>query len=148
MIQRIQTVYLLVVVFLSGILLYPDIASFIMGDMILDYNMWSIHNNTNQVILSTWPQIVLDFISIALCIGTIFLYKKRMLQIRLCVINIVLQLGMYILFAYYILSIKGDGEVALHLSIVIPFVDMILLYLAIRGIGADEALVRSLDRLR
>ena len=30
----------------------------------------------------------------------------------------------------------------------IPFINIILTYLAIRAIGKDEALVRSLDRLR
>ena len=82
---------------------------------------------------------------------TIFLYRKRILQIRLCVFNALLILGFYGFFAFLIYSLKGDMEgasVSVKIALSFPLVNLILDYLAIRNIGADEALVRSLDRLR
>ena len=77
--------------------------------------------------------------------------RKRILQIRLCVFNALLILGFYGFFAFLIYSLKGDMEgasVSVKIALSFPLVNLILDYLAIRNIGADEALVRSLDRLR
>ena len=41
-----------------------------------------------------------------------------------------------------------DASVSVKIALSFPLVNLILDYLAIRNIGADEALVRSLDRLR
>ena len=41
-----------------------------------------------------------------------------------------------------------QGSFQPNWTIVLPIVNVILTYLAIRAIGSDEALVRSLDRLR
>ena len=40
------------------------------------------------------------------------------------------------------------ASVSVKIALSFPLVNLILDYLAIRNIGADEALVRSLDRLR
>ena len=82
---------------------------------------------------------------------TIFLYRKRILQIRLSVFNGLLMIGFYGLFIYYMSTIgAGDEEMnySLKIALGLPLVCLILDYLAIRNIGADEVLVRSLDRLR
>ena len=42
----------------------------------------------------------------------------------------------------------GDVDITGKIALTFPFISLILNYLAIRNIGADEALVRSLDRLR
>lgn len=73
-----------------------------------------------------------------------------MLQIRLSVINIVLLLGLEGLMFYYVSVIKNEleGNVSYNVLIVFPVVSAILVYLALRAIAKDEALVRSLNRLR
>ena len=81
----------------------------------------------------------------------IFLFKNRILQIRLCVFNSILMLGFYGLFAFFYWSVKGQMEsvsMSFKFALSFPLISLILNYLAIRNIGADEALVRSLDRLR
>ena len=60
-------------------------------------------------------------------------------------------LGYYGLIAFYIL--KRNPEVGstfqnMGVGIVMPFVAIVFTYLAIRKIGADEALIRSLNRIR
>jgi hypothetical protein len=53
--------------------------------------------------------------------------------------------GMFFFFIYYSL---GDAQVSYKVSIFFPLIAVILDYLAIRAIGKDEALIRSIDRIR
>jgi hypothetical protein len=48
----------------------------------------------------------------------------------------------------YILMLAEDTTFSASWTICLPFVAIILNWLAIRGIGADEALVKAYDRLR
>ena len=85
---------------------------------------------------------------------TIFLFKNRMLQIRLCAVELVLLFGAQIFMAlYYYLSNRIFEQLQFHtqgirIAILFPLVAMILDYLALRAIFKDEMLVRSLDRIR
>lgn len=104
-----------------------------------------------ELIYPTWGLFLLSAVISLVALITIFLFKKRILQIRLCVFNAILMLGYYGFFAFLIYSIKsemGDVDMSVKFALSFPFVGLILDYLAIRNIGADEALVRSLDRLR
>jgi hypothetical protein len=51
---------------------------------------------------------------------------------------------------YYIQSFTNqlNGVVSYKITVVFPFVSAVLTYLAIRAIGKDEALIRSMDRIR
>lgn len=104
-----------------------------------------------ELIYPTWSLFALTAAIAFLALITIFLYKKRILQIRLCVFNGLLMLGFYGLFAFLVWVIKGqmpEASLSVKIGLCFPIINLILDYLAIRNIGADEALVRSLDRLR
>jgi hypothetical protein len=60
----------------------------------------------------------------------------------------VLLLGLFGLFFYYTYVGISGAKVAFKIPVVFPIVAVILDYLAIRGIGKDEALIRSLNRIR
>lgn len=79
---------------------------------------------------------------------TIFLYKKRILQIRILVFSIVLLLGLFGLFFYFSYAGFDGAKIAFKVPVAFPLVAVILDYLAIRAIGKDEALIRSLNRIR
>jgi hypothetical protein len=79
---------------------------------------------------------------------TIFLYKKRILQIRILAFTIILMLGLFGLFFYFTYASFEEVKVAFKVAVALPLVCVILDWLAIRAIGKDEALVRSLDRIR
>jgi len=104
-----------------------------------------------ELVYPTWGLFVLTALIALLSVITIFLYKKRMLQIRICIFNAILMLGFYGFFIFLIYTMKnqlGDLSVNVRIALAFPFISLILDYLAIRNIGADETLVRSLDRLR
>ena len=69
---------------------------------------------------------------------------------RINVINIVLMLGYVGLNYYYIknFSAQLNGIISYNFIVIFPFISVILTYLAIRAVGKDEALIRSLDRIR
>lgn len=152
MIQRIQTVYLLIVTMLTGAVLFLPTADFYsLQEGVFELNYKGLIGENGTLITSTWNITLLMAVVLLLSFISIFFYKKRILQIRIIIFNIVLMLGYYALLAYWIFKIKGsltDAEVSLSLIASFPLINIILSYLAVRAIGKDEALVRSLDRLR
>lgn len=152
MIQRIQTVYLLAIVALTIAMLFLPLAVLQSGDQFFTFDASGISTMAAQpeLLYPTWGLFTLAVVIALLAMVTIFLFKKRILQIRLCVFNGILMLGFYAMFAFFFWNLKEDmAEVAsLKFALSFPLVSVILDYLAIRNIGADEALVRSLDRLR
>lgn len=143
MIQRIQTIFLLIVVFLSGLMFLTDFASFEKGAEITGFSVCGIQN-----VCTTWPLAILNFIILALALVTIFTYKNRILQMRICTFNAILMIGEYALMAFYMYYLKEDAKLNFSYAILFPFVNIVLSYLAWRAIGKDEALVHSYDHLR
>ncbi|MCQ2350361.1 MAG: DUF4293 domain-containing protein [Paludibacteraceae bacterium] len=135
MIQRIQTIYLLIVTILGILLCCFPMAS--CGDFTLKMGC-------------TIPYSVLIVLMPCVSFASIFLYKKRVLQMRFNSFNIIIMVLTALLCAFYLyIQRKATGaEISLLLPTVILPINIILSYLAIRAIGKDEVLVRSLDRLR
>lgn len=153
MIQRIQTFYLLVIVALFVGVLYFPLAVIQSGSQFYTFDIAGLKTMPGEpeIVYSTWSLFALAAIIILIALITVFLFKNRILQIRLSVFNAILMLGFYGLFLFFVYTIKSQIDVT-HLSIkfalALPVIAMIMDYLAIRNIGADEALVRSLNRLR
>jgi|APCry1669188910_1035180.scaffolds.fasta_scaffold43935_2 heme/copper-type cytochrome/quinol oxidase subunit 4 len=126
MIQRIQTLYLLVSTLFIGLMLlfsYPDkvqdgVVSFMIG-LIMTIQAFVIFN-----------------------------YKNRKWQIRVTRISMILLIllaGSCLYFTYFSNSGTPQG---FKISTVFPLVAIILDYLAFLAIQKDEALIRSIDRIR
>ncbi len=140
MIQRIQTIYLLIVT--------------ILGILLCCFPMAEITDAAGENILTlvaggNIPYTVLVILMPVISFISIFLYKKRIIQMRINSFNIVLTLLTMILCGLYIYMAHTEGSsVKFEWPVVIMPINIILTYLAIRAIGKDEALVRSLDHLR
>jgi len=154
MIQRIQTIYLLIVAILIGILYFFPIASFVVEQDMSMYNL-SVKGLIPDVagakpLFRALPLIIFISVIIITSTITIALYKRRMFQIRLCIINIILLLGLQIFMFYFVSVSKHQlgSSTSFSLIFVFPIISAVLNYLAIRRIAKDESLVRSMDRLR
>jgi hypothetical protein len=103
-------------------------------------------------VYSTWGFALLAALIAVLALVTVFLFKTRMRQIRLCVFNGCLMIGFYAFFLFFFFHVvKGQHPEAvlnIKFALALPLVSLVLDYLAIRNIGADETLIRSLNRLR
>lgn len=149
MIQRIQSLYILTATVLMGMSASLPLMAFIATGDDYSFTASGIAQGESTV-LETLPLFILLLAATTLNAITFFSFKKRMIQIRLLAFSIILQLGSYGLGAYYVLQIKSgiDGAMSPSIATVFPLVAAILSVLAIRSIGKDEALVKSLDRIR
>lgn len=147
MIQRIQTVYIFIAAVLTGMLLAVDFAQLVVDGNFYIFDASGIKQG-EQVIYNGLP--VFGFIGLItlLHLIVIFMYKNRIRQIRVLAFTIILLLGLVGLLFYFIYSGFEQVEVAYKVPMTFPLIAAILDYLAIRAIGKDEALVRSLDRIR
>ncbi len=153
MIQRIQTVFLLLALICMGLLLFFPYGNIMtVNNEIVEFSVFGTEYQTEQQAknYSALPVAIIVLLTCAVSFITILLYKKRMIQIRLSFFNLVIQLGSIILMYYFIYSAnKLFGEdFSINVLLIFPLIAMILTFLAIRNIAKDEALVRSLDRLR
>ena len=130
--------------------LLTNLAIFTVSGEIVNFEAMGFYLN-EEIIFSTWGLFIIGNISAVLSVLIVFIYKKRMLQIRLAGMNLFIILGYYGLIAFYFL--KRNNEVVstfenVGIGMITPFVAIVFTYLAIRKIGADEALIRSLNRIR
>lgn len=75
----------------------------------------------------------------------IFLYKKRKLQLRLCVLGILLEA--LLIFLYY-REVGTFTQGTYSLTALLHSVIVISFFLAARGISRDEKMIKDSDRLR
>jgi hypothetical protein len=155
MIQRIQTLYLLAIVVLSGFTVFSPLADLINKTdnlvYLVDFKGISLIKSTGNTLISTiWGLNTISAVVPVIALITLFSYKNRKKQIRLLVINMIFMICFYIFLLLYIWSACSGLHADWHLRIVtvFPLINLILSYLAIGAIGKDEKLVKSMDRLR
>lgn len=147
MIQRIQTVYLLVAGLMMASLLKLKLADLVVNEEIYSFIAQGVFHG-DVLIFSGLPLMILIGIIIILHVVAIFMYKKRIRQIRLIVFTMILMLGLTGVFYFFIYSGFDEVKVSFKIPVIFPVVAVVLDYLAIRAIGKDEALIRSLNRIR
>ncbi len=150
MIQRKQTIFLLLALAALIVCLCLPIGkltnSATLGAEVAVYNI-GLYTSTG---ISAHPILFVDIVVVAtLTFIDVFLYKKRKLQMKICVVNIILCLVWYAYYAFMALSMfKGIGTFSMSFAICLPLVAIILLALARSGIKADEELIKSMSRIR
>jgi hypothetical protein len=149
MIQRIQTVYLLLVVGLLIVAMCLPLGYFTdAGAVVCTFTPLGIR--AGDVFQSSWGLFCILLLSSMVALATIFLYKHRMLQIRMTIFNTLLLIGFYLVFIAFYLALKRDAGTSFRIgwALCLPLIAIILNYLAMRAIGRDEVLVKAVDRLR
>lgn len=140
MIQRIQSLYLLIVTILQAILFFSNQATFIDVDGV---------EKVYSIAKDMWPIAILMGLTAFLAFITIFLYHHRITQIRITIFNGVLLLMLQAVIVYLLVKASGMTQEANYsFNAIFPIISAIFSYLAIRGMGKDEAMIKALDRLR
>jgi hypothetical protein len=147
MIQRIQSVYLLIATVITGLLFLLPFAEIAKDGAIYLFNFQGVLLDgavkTNGLVVA-----VLLVISVVLNVLAIFSYSNRGKQVKLvwgAILTLVVLLVSFVYFTY--LSFSG-AQISFKLGAILPLIAVILDYLAIRAIDKDEALIRSIDRIR
>ncbi|HRS53400.1 MAG TPA: DUF4293 domain-containing protein [Bacteroidales bacterium] len=149
MLQRIQSLYLTLVAILSILIYFFPFAAYPKETIITLYL-----TNINQLLASAtflmYIIIILNVAILALSLITIFKYKNRILQMRLNAFNFLF--NALLLIGIYWLTEKAakEYETFSHykLGSLLPFIMMLLIFLANKNIKKDEEKVRAADRLR
>ncbi len=156
MIQRIQTLFLILVILLGITMFFFPLASFVSD---LHYFKLYVYQLKNMVpgseisfgFSTILPLLLINVAIIVISAYTIFKYKNRILQVKLVRFCMLLTMFMIvgIFFLYPQLIEKHvSGTTEFGFSAYLPLISLLLLYLANRYILRDERLVRSIDRLR
>lgn len=152
MIQRIQTVYLALALVLFGLATFLPLAEVAEAGNLFTFSVKGLVNvGSGEVVYSGLPLLALAILVLAINLFVIFNFKKRVRQMRMALFNIFLMLGFLgVSFVFLRMSVRGMTEAvtAYKIFMVFPAISAIFNYLAIRAIGKDEALIRSIDRIR
>ncbi|TWO32592.1 DUF4293 family protein [Seonamhaeicola sediminis] len=136
MLQRIQTIYLILAAGVSGGLIYV-------------FHLWGLEDGT-QVWAKDVSYVFAAFLTSAFfSVVAIFRYKNRKSQFMLGRLNIILNFILLGFFVYQSLISSGEfygSEKGVGLFI--PIISIVFLALANKAIKKDEDLVKSVDRLR
>lgn len=151
MIQRIQSVFLLAVAVLSGLLMAGDLIVLDNGTgTLFSVGFTGLGEVGGKLLQRLWPLSAIIALVPALALAAIFLYKKRGLQMRVTMFILLLSIGTLILGAFYIYMFDRKVDVSLiwKVKALFPLLSAILAWLAYRKILQDDLLVKSYDRLR
>ncbi len=146
MIQRIQTIYLLLAAAAGfGVLAVPfaSTTEAIQSSALFADNQYSTSDNIGLLVLFA--------LAGAMAVGSIFLYSNRKLQLKISWAALLANLGGLGLAALLYFQDKADqgaSVVSGGVGAFLPVVFMIFALLATKGIKHDEAIVKSADRLR
>jgi len=137
MIQRIQTVYLILTFLMIGLL--PFI-----------FPLWTLSDGKEYFFMQNQFYVIFFGLSTAITIYSIITFKKRQTQFVVNRLNIVLNLILLGLFVYHSLNLSGEAPVVSEkgIGMFLPILAIVFLVLANKAIKKDEDLVKSVDRLR
>jgi hypothetical protein len=163
MIQRIQTLYLVLVFLLTLFLvynnpIYAELTTISESKTITTQMKFWSQTVDNSISLSPdvsykFLNLILISVVISLSIYSIFLYKRRKRQLKIVVTGIftsILILMIFILDYLMVLSSYGEELVANSMNLNFNWMVgvVILLILAYRSILSDEKKLKGIDRLR
>lgn len=123
------------------------------SEQVYEQSLFSISNYSDadgQLTIDPLPVGILTGIIGLIFFISIFLYKKRNLQARLIIFNMVLIISLFGLIYFYSWLIKSelDADVIYGFINISPILALVLAYISFYRIRIDEALVKSYDRIR
>ena len=144
MIQRIQSMYLLLATLISGGLIF-FLKLWVSEDGIAFFALDSF--NTGNILLKIIAMLFLT--SAVITFVTIFQFKKRQLQFVLGRLTILINFILLGILVYFSQNLSGEIKVSEKgIGLLIPILTILLVVLANKAIKKDEELVKSVDRLR
>mgnify|MGYP001207944219 FL=1 len=155
MIQRIQTLYLVIILVLSLLFLTGNLVTFTneQGTII---NAKLLKEANYLQVLSTHSKIIINFLVISTIIIllssfiAIFSFKKRKIQLLLTMLITLFEVfnTAAIVIIIYELKVGEVNNIIPGIRLIIPPVNIIMSLLAAKGIRHDENLIKSYERLR
>ncbi len=137
MLQRIQTVYLILALLVAGVLPFF-------------LPLYELSSGKEIFFMQNMVYATLFGLSLTLSLLSILSYNKRQNQFVINRLNMILNLILLGLFVYRSLNLSGETVMVSEkgIGMFLPIIVIILLVLANKATKKDEDLVKSADRLR
>ena len=177
MIQRIQTLWLALATCCMAVCLFAPVSKYVYADIPTEgqrveaqLNLFAKGEPTIDMLqpvvqysqhvtgMRTWPLVMLVVLCGAIAVASIFLFRKRTLQMRLVAVGFLLNVVYAFLLFFWAVDKYADllsaglggakPEIIWFVGAFAPLLSLIFFFLAQRAIRKDEALVRAADRLR
>ena len=139
-IQRIQTVYLLLAAIVTAVFAFVPVINVLNPDGVVEISFNSLH-------FGAWTM-VLEMLIVILAIIAIFKYRDLKVQIRLTNVLMLLIVTLIIVIAIMMWVLHDKLIMQFTPYIVMPFVALILVWLAKKGIKHDKKLLADSERIR
>lgn len=145
MLQRKQTIWLLIVALLNAGVFYFDL-----------YRTHTLINGTDTLgqlrVSDHYPSLIIAVVITLLPLVTMFMYTNRKQQMRMIAYNLVAESAFITLLLTRVTQLEKltppPSTGTYWVGGVLPVVAIIFLIMAILGVRKDEKLVKSMDRLR
>ena len=149
MIQRIQTIWLLIASVLAVLMFFYPVAELNNEKELMIYsfqslNLFGIAGFIKTGYIIAGLSVLIAFFSFT----AIFLYKRRTLQMRLCTVISLLDIFLVILIVIFSINKANSPAVSIGLSGILPLIIFILVLMARRAVRRDDLLVKAADRIR
>jgi len=152
MLQRIQSIYLLIAFVLTILLFTGPVSRFTTeaGEVLVKHS-GAYTVSGEKLEMQAWPMTTMFIIVSALSFFTIFSYKNRVRQMRLSIFLMIVDggmVGMMYYFTRFAFKHFGGMTNVFQWRLVVPLIMLVLYYMAFTAIRKDELLVKSYERLR
>jgi hypothetical protein len=162
MIQRIQTIYLFLIVIFQGLLFATALATFTSYESSFNLSLMGFYKLSSagqELLINSYALMALNIVVVIYTLFIIFSYKNRSKQIKLAAFNFLLLCGFIVVMFYSFdnaksfldRSFSNEGaeiSTTYGIGMILPLLSLIFNFLAIKGIRKDEELVKSADRIR
>ncbi|MEE1945645.1 DUF4293 domain-containing protein [Pedobacter sp. KR3-3] len=152
MIQRIQSIWLLLACVTISCLIFVPIVNTSIGSaqyLLTAQGIYEKVGEQSKQLEASLPVLISTIAIALLALFNIFNFRKRALQKRIALVTIVLIIGLSFWCSQYAKKIPGGLENAnYNVGLFLPVISIFFILLAIRGINNDEKLIKSADRLR
>ena len=151
MIQRKHTLFLLAAFAATLLCLFLPIGLFEpagMGANTMLYNL-GVRDANGMLAFTNMPLFIFLAFAGIIALTTVFLYRNRKLQAKLCAWCCVLHAAWYVYLAFCVFNQYAEsGRFLPKIGACLPLIACILCLMARRGVVADERLVKAADRIR
>ncbi|MBR3451491.1 MAG: DUF4293 domain-containing protein [Muribaculaceae bacterium] len=147
-IQRIQTVYLIIAIILMVVFAFFPALSFELGGREFVYGALE----TGKVGVTHFDPLMLMLIVLIslLALIDIFLYKNLQRQMTVCFVDIIIGLAMLVAICIqaYMVGARDGVTLTWQWYLALPVLSIIFLMLAHKSMSKDKKMLRDSDRLR
>lgn len=152
--QRTQSLFFCLTILFNAAIFWLNLAIVRVGEDAYNFNLYKLQSTDGEVLVSTLLLAILCSACILMSGIAFSMFKKRQMQIKIAQFLLLLQVG-FLVAIFFTVDNTITGLARFDNSIVeygvgayLALIPLVFIFLAMKGIKKDEALVRAADRIR